>query len=152
MSGAGKYLYDTDVIIDYMKGEEKAKHLLEGAEGKQCLSVITVSELYAGVRNMRDKGAVQGLSEYFEVIDINRDIATRAGLWKKDYHKSHNVLLPDALIAATAYQHGLELKTLNVKHYPMIEGLKPAYTKYVLSLKEGEEILESIKRDRINKD
>ena len=129
MNGAGKYLYDTDVIIDYMRGEEKAKNLLEGTEGKQCLSVITVAELYAGVRNMRDKGAIKGLSEYFEVMDINRDIATKAGLWKKDYHKSHNVLLPDALIAATASYYGLEIKTLNTKHYPMIEELKPAYIK-----------------------
>ena len=129
MNGVGKYLYDTDVIIDYMRGEEKAKSLLEGIEGKQCLSVITVVELYAGVRNMRDKGAIKGLSEYFVVMDINRDIATKAGLWKKDYHKSHNVLLPDALIAATAGYYGLELKTLNIKHYPMIEGLSSAYLK-----------------------
>ena len=129
MNGAGKHLYDTDVIIDYMRGEEKAKNMLEETEGKQCISVITVAELYAGVRNMRDKGAVKGLSEYFEVMDINRDIATKAGLWKKDYHKSHNVLLPDALIAATACYYGLELKTLNIKHYPMIEGLSSAYLK-----------------------
>ena len=129
MSGTGKYLYDTDVIIDYMKGEEKVKDLLENFDGKQCLSVITVAELYAGVRNMRDKGAIKGLSEYFEVMDINRDIATKAGLWKKEYYKSHNVALPDALIAATANYYGLTLKTLNVKHYPMIEDLTPAYVK-----------------------
>ena len=152
MSGAGKYLYDTDVIIDYMRGEEKAKSLLENIEGKQCLSVITIAELYAGVRNMRDKGAVKGLSEYFEVMEINRDIATKAGLWKKDYCKSHNVLLPDALIAATANHYGLELKTLNVKHYPMIMELRPAYKKYTIDPKEGEQILETIKRDGVNKD
>lgn len=130
MSGTtGKHLYDTDVIIDYMRGNSQAKDLLESQEGKQCLSVITIAELYAGVRNIREKGAVKGLSEYFEVMDINRDISERAGLWKKEYHKSHGVLLPDALIAATAAHYGLELKTLNVKHYPMIVELKAAYLK-----------------------
>jgi predicted nucleic acid-binding protein len=129
MSGTAKHLYDTDVIIDYMRGNEQAKELLESQDGKQCISVITVTELYAGVRNLRERGAVKGLSEYFEVMDINRDIATKAGLWKKEYHKSHNVLVPDALIAATADYYGLDLKTLNVKHYPMLEGLEAAYKK-----------------------
>lgn len=129
MSGTAKHLYDTDVIIDYMKGNEQARDLLESTECKQCISVITVAELYAGVRNLREKGAIKDLSEYFEVMDINREIATRAGLWKKDYFKSHNVVLPDALIAGTAEHYGLELKTLNVKHYPMLTALVPAYIK-----------------------
>lgn len=129
MSGTGKRLYDTDVIVDYLKGNKQASDLLEGVESKQCLSVITVAELYAGVRNIREKSVIKGLSEYFEVMDINREIAEKAALWKKEYHKSHNVMLPDALIAATAEYYGLELKTLNIKHYPMIEGLKSAYIK-----------------------
>ena len=35
----------------------------------------------------------------------------------------------DAIIAATAEAERADLKTLNVKHYPMIKGLKPAYRK-----------------------
>jgi hypothetical protein len=35
----------------------------------------------------------------------------------------------DALIAATATAGNAELKTLNVKHYPMFKGLKPPYKK-----------------------
>jgi hypothetical protein len=37
--------------------------------------------------------------------------------------------LADAIIAATAEAENADLKTLNIKHYPMIKGLKPAYTK-----------------------
>jgi predicted nucleic acid-binding protein len=40
---------------------------------------------------------------------------------------SHDVQLGDALLAATADHHGLELATLNVKHFPMFRRLKPAY-------------------------
>jgi predicted nucleic acid-binding protein len=33
----------------------------------------------------------------------------------------------DLLIAATAERLGLPLATLDVRHYPMFEGLEPAY-------------------------
>ncbi|TFG89271.1 MAG: type II toxin-antitoxin system VapC family toxin, partial [Hyphomicrobiales bacterium] len=42
--------------------------------------------------------------------------------------KSHGVGLADAIIAATADSENAELKTLNVKHYPMFKGLTPPYT------------------------
>ena len=41
----------------------------------------------------------------------------------------HGVGLADALLAATAESENAELKTLNTKHYPMFQDLKPAYTK-----------------------
>ena len=50
-------------------------------------------------------------------------------LYKRDFNKSHGVGLADAILAATAENEKAELKTLNVKHYPMISGLKPAYKK-----------------------
>ncbi len=37
--------------------------------------------------------------------------------------------LADAIIAATASVENAVLKTLNVKHYPMLAGLEPAYRK-----------------------
>ena len=43
--------------------------------------------------------------------------------------KSHGLGLAGAIVAATADAEGADLKTLNVKHYPMFKGLKPAYRK-----------------------
>lgn len=57
------------------------------------------------------------------------ETARAGGLYKKEYAPSHGVGLADALLAATAAAENAELITLNVKHYPMIEGLKPAYSK-----------------------
>ena len=50
---------------------------------------------------------------------------------QRGYGRSHGVGLNDALIAATVQEHGLQLCTLNVKHYPALgkEQLKRAYTK-----------------------
>mgnify|MGYP000852648065 CR=1 FL=1 len=50
-------------------------------------------------------------------------------MYRRDYGKSHGVGLADAILAATAEAEKAELKTLNTKHYPMLKGLKPAYTK-----------------------
>ena len=129
MSGRGKFLYDSDVLIDFLRGEEKAKSVLFSSANKQCISVITVSELYAGIRSDKEEVVIKGLVDYFQVLEINKEIGRLAGLYKKQYYKSHQVVLPDALIAATAEYFCLELKTLSIKHYPMIKAIKPAYLK-----------------------
>ena len=51
------------------------------------------------------------------------------GLHKRNYHKSHSVGLADAIVAARSESEVAELKTLNVKHYPMLKGITPAYQK-----------------------
>ncbi|MDR2788183.1 MAG: hypothetical protein LBD06_07465 [Candidatus Accumulibacter sp.] len=48
---------------------------------------------------------------------------------KRDFGRSHGVGLADALVAATVSSENAELKTLNARHYPMIKGLRAAYTK-----------------------
>jgi predicted nucleic acid-binding protein len=63
------------------------------------------------------------------VIPGSHALARAVGLNKRDYSKAHGVGLADAIVAATCKAENAELKTLNIKHYPMIRGLKPAYTK-----------------------
>jgi predicted nucleic acid-binding protein len=60
-------------------------------------------------------------------VPLTVEIAKVGGLYKRDFAKSHGVGLADAILAATADAEKAELKTLNVKHYPMIRGLEPAY-------------------------
>ncbi len=63
----------------------------------------------------------------FRIIPLSVEIARAGGLYKKQYAKAYGVGLADAIIAATAVVENAELKTLNVKHYPMIKDLRPAY-------------------------
>ena len=44
------YLIDTDVIIDYLRGNPKAKTFFEKIPGNLYLSSITVAELYADIK------------------------------------------------------------------------------------------------------
>jgi predicted nucleic acid-binding protein len=54
-------------------------------------------------------------------------LAVQGGLYRRDYGKSHNVGLADALIAATATQRRVPLVTLNRKHFPMLQDVIVPY-------------------------
>jgi hypothetical protein len=93
------------------------------------LSSIVVAELYAGVKGDAEQTTIENFVSLFRVIPVSVEIAKAGGLYKRDYGKSHGVGLADAILAATAEVENAELRTLNMKHYPMIKGLSPAYNK-----------------------
>ncbi len=64
-----------------------------------------------------------------EEVEAVETIAKAGGLWRREYGKSHGTGLADAIIASTAEVEQAELKTLNIKHFPMVRGLRPAYKK-----------------------
>jgi len=93
------------------------------------LPAIVVAELYAGVRDGGERAVLEEMMSVFDVLPITAQIAQSAGLIKRDYRKSHGLGLADAIIAATTQSMDAQLATLNVKHYPMIARLKPAYSR-----------------------
>ncbi len=122
-------LLDSDVLIDYLRGVPSAVAFL--ADNADCAAVpaIVVAELYAGARGAAEIATLQTLTDALVVLPITAATARSAGLLKARYGPSHGVGLVDALIAATALEHGLSPATLNTRHFPMIPGLKPPYTK-----------------------
>lgn len=122
-------LVDTDVLIDFLRGYKKAISFIEKFSSQIILSPIVVAELYAGVKGTEELAVLDNFISQFRVIPITSEIAKAGGLYKRDFNRSHGVGMADAILAATAKNEKAELKTLNVKHYPMISGLKPAYKK-----------------------
>ena len=123
-------LLDTDVLIDYLRGTAGASTFLEEAKTPFLISAMTVGELYSGVREGNERAALEVFLQEFEIILISHEIARRGGLLCRDYRKSHGVGLADALIAATAEIHHLELVTLNQKHFPMLDKVIVPYKKF----------------------
>lgn len=113
-------LLDTDVLIDHLRGKIAAKELLMElvTGGSPVISVITVAEIEAGTRDP-EREPVEKLLSSLPCLPVDAAIARKAGQYRAQYGKSHGVLLPDALIAATAVLHDCKLYTLNGKHYPM---------------------------------
>lgn len=81
-------------------------------------SVVTRCELFAG-RSTQEEVAETLLSPYRE-LDVGRAIAGRAGRIRRET----GLHVPDALIAATALEHDLELVTRNVRDFRKVEGLR----------------------------
>src|SRR5512147_2987589 len=117
-------LVDTDVLVDLLRGNQKAVALIQEHSANLMLSSIVAAELYAGVRNNDELEKLDNLISIFKVIPVSIELARAGGLYKRDYQKSHGVGLSDAIIAATADVENADLKTLNTKHYPMIKNLK----------------------------
>ena len=122
-------LIDTDVMIDFLRGHPKAVALVKEHSSRIILSSIVAAELYAGVRGDEELDTLDNLMSLFRVVPVALSLARTGGLHKRDYFKAHGVGLADAIVAATAESEDADLKTLNIKHYPMIKGLKPAYAK-----------------------
>jgi len=122
-------LIDTDVMVDFLRGHPKAVSLVQTHSNRIILSSIVVAELYAGIRGNDELHTLDSLVSLFRVIPVSPVLARAGGLYKRDFAKSHGIGLADAIIAATADSENAELKTLNTKHYPMIKGLIPPYTK-----------------------
>lgn len=121
-------LFDTDVLIEHLKGNRAATAVLvEASESRRAAcSTLTRFELLAGMRS-NERSEVRGLLDSMVNLDATVDIATRAGEWARTYRRSHGgISAIDYLIAATAEVHGADLLTLNVKHFPMFPDLEPA--------------------------
>lgn len=106
-------LVDTDVFIDHLRGAAQ----LRPGRNRLHYSVITRAELFAG--NTATALASQLLAPFREVA-VDRDIAERAGRVARE----SGLRLPDALIAATALEKGLQLSTRNVSDFDKVRGLR----------------------------
>jgi hypothetical protein len=119
-----RFLVDTDIIINYLKGRDNARDFLmkiidEKASG--FFSVITEAELLSGSRNADDESAIYSILDCMEAIEVERNIAVRAGKLRQKYYAAYRTELPDAIIAATA----------NEKHFSMFKEIEAEYIKEI---------------------
>jgi hypothetical protein len=124
-----KLLIDTDVLIDYLRGQPQAVEFLESRTELLLISTMTIAELYAGVRDGKEMETLNELIRAFQVVPIYENISIKGGLYRRDYGKSHGMGLADAIIAATAELNRVTLVTLNQKHFPMIADILVPYKK-----------------------
>ncbi len=125
MTHAPHLLIDTDVMIEYLRGSERAVAFLETLERRPATSVICMAELLAGARDESEREAIECFLQTFEILPVDETIARLGGHYRKTYAKSHNTGLADALIAATATNYNLQLATFNARHFPMLIVFSP---------------------------
>lgn len=118
-------IIDTDVLIWYLKGNERAKKIVE-ENIPFSISVITYMELIQGMRSREEFKRFQKQVHKWKtnIIQLDQEISSRAMFYVQEYALSHSMMLADALIAATVVQNGDKLMTANDKHYRFVPTLE----------------------------
>ena len=118
-------IIDTDVLIWYMKGSEKAYEAIDGLN-TFSISVVTYMELVQGMRNKTElvnlRKALLGWNAH--ILYISEEISAKAMFYVEQHYLSHSIQLADALIGATAIANGYPLLTANDKHYKILKDVQ----------------------------
>jgi predicted nucleic acid-binding protein len=124
-------LLDTSVAVDCLRGHVRAGPLLEQLteDGEPLLaSELSRFELLGGVRplEIEPTGRFMGAVLW---VPVDETIARLAGSMADEYRSAHGGIgATDCPTAATATVLGADLLTTNVRHFPMVSGLRPPYT------------------------
>ena len=118
-------LIDTDVLIWYMRGNEKAYKIVEDSNNF-FISVVTYMELAQGLRNKKElnhlRKALHGWNA--QILYVSEEISAKAMFYVEQHFLSHSMQLADALTGATAIAYGFPILTGNDKHYKVMKDLE----------------------------
>jgi predicted nucleic acid-binding protein len=107
-----KAVFDTNILIDYLNGINKAQKELEKYQ-HPIISVITWMEILIGAKNNNEELSLRGFLSSFSMIDLTEAVAERA----VKLRRKHRLKLPDAIIWATAEQQECTLVTRNTRDF-----------------------------------
>lgn len=124
MGTSGIVLCDTNIFIELFKGnQEVVKEVQKIRDQNVAISIVSASELVYGALNKKELAVWMRNIEDLITFQLDEAISERAFELMKRYSLSHDLDLPDSLIAATALVKGVPLYTLNVKGFRYIEGI-----------------------------
>lgn len=125
-----RYLIETSVIINFLRGKKKTTKVLEELKGELVSSFVCLAELYEGVYRVKEReraeAAVQTLfSGLSRVFGLDEEIAKNFGRIRAELKKQGKVIEDlDILLAATCLAHNCILVTYNPKHFERVKGLR----------------------------
>jgi predicted nucleic acid-binding protein len=118
-------LCDTDVIIEYLKGNKDTKRVFDKLNNEEIvLSVITLMELFYGALNKSELAKIKKALSEFVILSLNEEIVDIALSLIEKYSKSHGLKIPDALIASTAIYYDISLWTYNIRDFRFIKNIR----------------------------
>jgi len=126
-----RLVLDTSVLIDHLRGRPPAATELIPAALERgdelCGSYVFRTEDLAGMRR-QEEAATRDLLRLIAWYDVDEAVSEAAGELGRRYLRSHpGIEAADLIVAALTLELDAELKTTNVKHFPMFAGLKAPY-------------------------
>ncbi len=105
-----KAVFDTNILVDYLKGVSAAREELQQYRIRQ-ISIITFIEVMVGAKNAAEESAIRGFLATFEVLELSAEIAQEAIAIRQELR----LKIPDAIVYATARTQGCMLVSRNTK-------------------------------------
>lgn len=122
---SSNFLLDTGIIISYLRKNRRAADLLDYLEeiGQLSVSAITYMEIWVLCRPHEEE-ATNLFFDRIPPIPVSQEVAQKAALLVRSYPeafgKNNPRQFPDVLIAATAWEQGSTLVTLNKRHFTVV--------------------------------
>ncbi len=123
-------MVDTTVLIDQLRGHEGARACLREVivRGDELWGIPVVRTEVLGGAQASELDRTRTLLDSLRWQDVTIELADAAGELAARYRRSHSGIdIVDYLVAAATQRLDARLLTRNVRHFPMIEGLRPAY-------------------------
>ena len=116
-------LLDTNIFIEIYRGNVAIASIVDDMQEIAVCDVVR-AELFYGARNKLDLQEINADLDGLPIFSLQQQISEMAVNLVKTYCLSHKLEFADALIAATAIFHHIELFTLNRKDFEYIPNLK----------------------------
>jgi predicted nucleic acid-binding protein len=118
-------LVDTDILIDFSRGMSATAQYLDQTSQTTTLAIscITHMELIVGCVDKQALRTIERFVTRFQILPLTPEISQKAIELLRQYKLSHNLLIPDALIASTALAFGIPLGTRNQRDFRFIPDL-----------------------------
>lgn len=122
-----KYLLDTNVIIEILRGNNSIIEKVEDVGQNECvISEITIAELlYGAVRGNKAKNFedIVRVEQEFAILPIRPAYREYTEIRNELRNQGQVIDHMDMFVASVAKSNGLVLVTHNTKHFLRIEGL-----------------------------
>ena len=117
-------IIDSDVLVDYLQGLEKAKRELDRYSQRE-MSIICWMEVMTGADTPEEEKDSREFLSTFTIHHLSVEIASEA----VEIRKKFRIRLPDAIVWATARTNGCLLVTRNSKDFSIREpGVRIPYS------------------------
>jgi predicted nucleic acid-binding protein len=107
-----KALFDTNILIDFLRGLPAARDEFNRYEDK-AISVVTWMEVMVGAPMAAERGTREFL-DGFALVGLNEAVAERAVMLRRQ----HRLKLPDAIVWASAQVQAMLLVTRDTNGFP----------------------------------
>jgi len=117
-----RFLPDTNVLSKIFGNNLSVKNFVESLDA--VIDATIFIECIQGSKSNHEKRFIKKYLDNFPLLLITPEISQRAIELIDAYSNSYGLMLPDAMIAATALENDLTVLTYNIDDFKFIQDLK----------------------------